>query len=112
MRREIALLAIDHLRGGSSPVAFDGGWLHAAHASLDIDGRGRCYLHRLVQLDAGWRVVGVTRAFYFARRGIEFASGLRRDGDALQVAFGVNDREAWLARISVEGVRRALAVNR
>ena len=107
--REAAPRALDHLRGGSSPVAFDGGWLYAVHESVDIEGRGRCYLHRLVHLDAGWSMTGVTRAFYFTRRGIEFCSGMRVDGDALQLSFGVDDREAWLARIGAGGVSAALA---
>jgi tetratricopeptide (TPR) repeat protein len=107
--REDAPRALDHLRGGASPVRFDDGWLYVAHESVDIEGRGRCYSHRLVQLDAGFRVAAVTRPFYFTRRGIEFVAGLCRQGDKLQLGLGVDDREAWLAQIDVAAVRDALA---
>jgi hypothetical protein len=66
----------------------------------------RYYLHRFVLADAEWRIVRVSRPFYFRHRGIEFAAGacLTHDGADVLVTFGVEDREAWLCRIPLRRV--------
>jgi tetratricopeptide (TPR) repeat protein len=104
--------ALDHLRGGAAPIAFDGGWLYAVHEVTAVEGRGRCYLHRFVALARDYRIAAVTRPFCLTRRGVEFVSGMVASGDELLLGFGVDDREPWLARLAAEAVRKALAQGR
>ncbi|MBS0320463.1 MAG: glycosyltransferase [Proteobacteria bacterium] len=102
-------VALDHLRGGTAPIPFDDGWLWLVHESIDVPGHGRCYLHRFATMDRGFRLRALTRPFCFTRRGIEFAMGLVADGDdTLRVSFGVDDAQAWLARLPAAGVRAML----
>jgi glycosyltransferase involved in cell wall biosynthesis len=103
-------VALEHLRGGSQLVAFDDGWLALVHEVALMDGGQRRYLHRFLRFDDGLRVAAITEPFRFADAPIEFAAGLAWDAsrDRLHASYGVQDREARLATIDAEGVRRAL----
>ena len=102
-------LALDHLRGGSQLVAFDGGWLAVTHEVVALDEHRRRYLHRFVAFDRAFRIVAITEAFRLSDEPIEFAAGLAADDDgALHVSYGAGDREAWLATFDAASVRRAL----
>ena len=70
----------------------------------------RYYLHRFVRADAEWRIVSVSRPFYFRHLGIEFAAGawLTHDASDVLVTFGVEDCEAWLCRIPLRRVLELL----
>ena len=70
----------------------------------------RYYLHRFVTVDADWRIDRVSRPFFFRHRGIEFAAGacLSHDGSDVLITFGVEDCEAWLARIPLRRVLELL----
>jgi len=70
----------------------------------------RHYLHRFVRLDDDWRITQVSRPFYFRHLGIEFGCGMclaHGEADVL-ITFGVEDREAWLCRVPLSEVCRAL----
>jgi hypothetical protein len=106
-------LALDHLRGGSQAVPFDGGWLVLTHetiASLQERSRARCYLHRFGWLDTEGALRLVSNAFYFLHLGTEFAVGLtwHPNGAQLVASFGVMDREAWCATIAPSEVKSLL----
>ena len=95
-------------RGSAGPIELPaeagGGRLLLIH-EVSYQGR-RYYLHRFVLADAEWRIVRVSRPFYFRHRGIEFAAGacLTHDGADVLVTFGVEDCEAWLCRIPLRRV--------
>ncbi len=101
-------LALGHLRGSAAPIAFDDGWLYMTHETVEVAGRGRCYLHRFVAMRRDYTLAALTRPFHFTRKGIEFAAGLAAEGDELVVAFGSADRQAFLMRVPAAGVRAAL----
>lgn len=105
--------ALEHLRGGSQAVPFDGGWLLLTHEVVLINER-RNYLHRFVWLDAGDQVRQLTEPFVFLARGIEFAAGLawHENGKDLLVSFGARDSEAWIATVLSDDVRAAMAPHR
>jgi glycosyltransferase involved in cell wall biosynthesis len=95
-------------RGSAGPLELPrergGGRLLLIH-EVAYQGR-RYYLHRFVLADAEWRIVRVSRPFYFRHRGIEFAGGacLSHDGADVLITFGVEDCEAWLCRIPLRRV--------
>jgi tetratricopeptide (TPR) repeat protein len=99
-------------RGSAGPLELPrelgGGRLLLIH-EVAFQGR-RYYLHRFVLADAEWRIVRVSRPFYFRHRGIEFAGGacLTHDGADVLVTFGVEDCEAWLCRIPLDRVLELL----
>ncbi len=97
LTRQIPPFALEHLRGGSQLVPVDDGWIYLAHDVSAVHGSERVYLHRFVHLNDAFAIDAITDPFYFARKGIEFASGLARDGDCLVASFGVNDGAAHLA---------------
>lgn len=95
-------LALDHLRGGAA-IPFDEGYLCVTHETIDTN-KGRIYLHRFVYLDDEFNVEAVSPSWIFAHYGIEFCSGLALDGDSILLSYGIDDKEAWLARVSVEEI--------
>ena len=103
-------VALDHLRGGSQLVAFDGGWLCVTHEVAVIDSMRRRYLHRFVYLDREFRVASVTEPFRFADDPIEFVAGLAYDlaRDQLLASYGIQDCRAAVAVLDAAAVRRAL----
>ena len=102
-------VALDHLRGGSQAISFDGGRLALTHEVSIITG-SRVYLHRFVWYDAARRLSRYSEAFMFNERGLEFAAGLawHEDGDRLIVSYGAGDSEAWLATVSAADIRQAI----
>jgi hypothetical protein len=102
-------LGLDHLRGGSQLVAWQGGYLALVHEYSHVALR-RHYLHRFVSFDAEFRLVGMTDAFVFFGHPIEFALGLtwHPDGVRLIASFGLNEEEAWLMTFDAESVAARL----
>jgi hypothetical protein len=101
-----------HWRGSAGPVdlpaAVGGGRLLMVH-EVAWQGR-RYYLHRFVRVDADWTIDRVSEPFYFHQPGIEFACGMcLAHGDReLLVTYGVEDREAYLARLPLSDVMQSL----
>lgn len=94
--------ALEHLRGGAA-VGFEEGYLAVTHETIEAD-EGRIYLHRFVRLNDEFNVIAVSPSWVFAKHGIEFCAGLVRDGDDLILSYGVEDREAWIARVNVKEI--------
>ena len=94
--------ALEHLRGGAA-IVFEDGYLCVTHEVIEAN-EGRIYLHRFVQLDEGFNVIGVSAAWVFSKPGIEFCCGLAQDEDSLILSYGIDDCEAWIARISLDEV--------
>ncbi len=103
------LRALDHARGGSQAIAFDGGWLALVHEVQVFDGKRR-YLHRFLHFDAAFRLGALSRAFFFLQNGVEYAAGLARhpDGERLLASFGVNDGESWIGSFTAADLGAAL----
>jgi glycosyltransferase involved in cell wall biosynthesis len=101
--------AVDHLRGGSQLLWFDGGWLAVTHEVVHI-GSSRHYLHRMIWLDADYQLRRITMPFFFLHEGIEFVAGLARapSRDSVVISFGVRDAVAHVAEITTAAVRAAL----
>ena len=100
--------ALDHLRGGAA-IPFEDGYLCVAHEVIESDD-GRIYLHRFVSLSVQFLVTAVSPAWFFTHYGIEFCAGLALVGDELVLSYGIDDREAWIARVSVDQVKAMLKV--
>lgn len=94
--------ALDHLKGGAA-TPFKEGYLCVTHETIETP-QGRIYLHRFVKLDSKFYVTGVSRAWVLAHYGVEFVAGLVQDGNDLLLSYGINDHEAWIARIAVNDV--------
>ena len=96
---------VGHISGSSQVIAVDGLFLALVHEAGFIPGRphNRFYQHRFVTFDDEGSVSGISPAFVFHDRQIEFAAGLayfpvtRR----LIASYGVKDCEAWLAEMDV-----------
>jgi tetratricopeptide (TPR) repeat protein len=102
-------IAAEHFSDGSQAIAFDGGWLALIHEAEMRDAR-RYYRHRFVWFDEANALRRVSRAFFFHRKGVEFAAGLawHSDGKRLLVSYGVGDSEAWIAAIDAGEIRDVL----
>ncbi len=60
----------------------------------------RVYLHRIIELDASWRLTRLSKPFVFAHHGVEFACGMVKscEGDVL-ITIGIEDHDAYICRI-------------
>ena len=97
------------LRGGSQVIPFDGGYLCLVHDFTVRDGEiKRTYFHRWLWFTRTWKVGKLSSPFYLRHHGVEFVAGLTRVRESFLISFGVNDAEAWLARVPVEHVRAML----
>jgi tetratricopeptide (TPR) repeat protein len=103
VRQRAAALARG-LRGGGQVLPVEGGWLAIAHETSEPTDGARVYSHRWVWFDANWKLRRISPEFRLRECGIEFAAGLARVGEDVLVTFGVQDREAWLAKLSLSEV--------
>lgn len=108
-RQQDVPYALDHQRGSSGAIPWDGGWLLVTH-EVSYPAGQRTYLHRFLWLDANFSLRALSEAFTFCHLGIEFCCGLTAypGPDQLLLSFGVEDHEAWLVAVSADQVRRAL----
>jgi len=97
-------------RGGGQVVPFRDGYLAVVHEVAVMEDGRRAYEHRLVWFDASFTLRRWSPLFAFREpRSIEFAAGLAECQGHLVVSFGVNDAEAWLAKIDSEDAWQLLA---
>jgi tetratricopeptide (TPR) repeat protein len=101
--------ALEHLRGGAA-IAFEDGYLCVVHEVIETD-ESRVYLHRFVQLDERFNVIGVSVSWIFDHYGIEFCAGIAQDGDDIVLSYGLDDRESWIARVSAEEIEKMKWMN-
>jgi tetratricopeptide (TPR) repeat protein len=104
-------IAAEEFRGSSQAIEFDGGRLALVHEVLGgaLD-KQRIYHHRFVWFDESGVLSGVSRPFFFRKKGVEFAAGLgwHLDGKRLLISYGVDDGEAWIATVDADDVRSVL----
>src|SRR5262249_39270334 len=103
---------VDNLSGSSQVIPFGDGYLAVLHTAHAMPGEPykRYYHHRFVQYDRDFRVEHLSLPFCFNDRTIEFCAGMctHPSEDKLVLSYGVNDREAWLATVSVDEVESML----
>lgn len=94
---------VKHISGGSQVVAVEGNYIALVHEARLIPGRphNRYYQHRFVSLGETGELLGISPAFVFHDRQIEFAAGLAYFPEArrLVASYGVRDCTAWLAEM-------------
>ncbi len=98
-----------NVRGGTNGVRVEGGWLFLVHESRRFPDSVARYLHRFVIVREDATVGLVSPLLTFLTDGVEFALGAAHQGDDLLVAFGLDDAEAWIARMSFDRVIERLA---
>lgn len=111
VRESVPKISANYFRGGSQLIPFDGGWLALIHEVQWREAeRKRYYFHRFVLFDSSLEIKGVSRPFYFVRKGVEFAAGLcwHPDERRLIISFSVSDSETWLATVDADEVRTAV----
>lgn len=96
-------------RGSSGAVELDDGdALFVVHESHVTDA-GRLYFHRFVTVDSDGVATRASDRMRLTGFGVEYVAGAARHDDSLLITFGVNDSEAWLARIELSAVLDHLA---
>lgn len=95
----------------SDSVGEEDGYLVIGHESFREELPWR-YLHRFVELDNKFIIRRISNLFQFNHPGVEFCAGLalshKHDKEELLISYGVEDRQAFLARISVTDVKNQL----
>ena len=99
--------------GSSQIIEWDGNFLCVAHAKRwrvkTVSKKfARFYTHRLLLISPSWRVIAHSAEFCFESRGIEFCSGLAKDGDRVIFSYGIEDCAAALLEISCGQVNNLL----
>jgi predicted GH43/DUF377 family glycosyl hydrolase len=97
-------------RGSASPIEFDDGYLMMTHEVSFLDDESRVYLHRFVFLSEDMQIKKVSLPFTFTHLGVEFCCGMTwsHSDDELVMTIGIEDRQAMLAFLSKEDVRKLL----
>jgi len=98
---------VNALSGGSQMVEVSPGiYLGVVHEARPLNGdyAKRYYWHRFAMVDEWGKLRGITKPFVFQAKQIEFAAGLCVHNDNVLVSYGVRDREAWVARLSLVDV--------
>jgi hypothetical protein len=109
------------LRGGSSLISWDDGYLALCHKTYikknryynprtfgTHEGSERTYTHTFVEFDSDLTVKTASKEFFLVSRGIEFGAGLLQLEEDLILSFGRNDKESWFGRISKLKVKKLL----
>jgi hypothetical protein len=87
------------LRGSSQVVDFDGKKLAVVHEVAGGSGKPVEYTHRFVVFSAGMASAKVGKPFFFQKRGVEFCAGLVLKDNSVFIAYGVEDKRAFLAEV-------------
>lgn len=112
----------DGIRGGSSLIPYENGYIALCHRtyldSFDYynpltfgiqKGVKRNYTHMFVTYDKDLNLINSSKEFTFRPQGgIEFASSLIQKGKDFIITYGVDDKESWMANISVDVVGKFL----
>ncbi len=105
-------LNLQRYRGGSQLVAYRSGYLTIVHEMIWQNNR-RYYFHRFVYLKPQYpidesphpqlQVAEISPLFYLKEKSVEYVCGLTMtpDNQHLLISFGVNDREAYLAKLPI-----------
>lgn len=92
------------LRNGTPFIPWGRGYMALAHTPPLWWNDRMHYLHHVVILDHEKRLVEISSGFFLAKRGIEFACGLCREGEQLLVSMGIGDRYAVLLELPLRAI--------
>lgn len=96
-------LSFGKLRGGSQLIQISNGvWLGVGH-DRELVGQAKHYWHRFYLVKDGKKVAESTD-WNLGHAGIEFVAGIGYDGITMLMSFGVDDRQAWIAKLELDGV--------
>lgn len=97
-------------RGSAPPIEWDGGYLMMVHEVIVNRDYTRCYIHRLLFLDANFVATKVSKPFTFTHSGIEYCLSMAIDHgrNQLVIPIGIEDREAYLAFVDLNEIRNML----
>lgn len=96
-----------HISGSSQVIRVLGGYLSVVHEARHLPGTGkRYYQHRFVFFDSEKRVTKISLPFYLHDKVIEFVAGIAYNVNSqrLVISYGREDKEAWLASMSLAEV--------
>jgi hypothetical protein len=95
--------------GSAPPIAFESGYLLLVHEKIH-NKIGRSYVHRFVYLNQDLVIQKVSRPFSMKSFEVEFSCGMTIDhaGENLLIGLGVEDKEAYIASVDLQTVRRLL----
>lgn len=106
-------LRLDKQRGSGGPIPFiwqdKWGYLLVTHSVITTDNK-RIYSQRFIFYDQEFKLQALSYPFIFEQLGIEYCSALIPDQDGYNILLGVGieDREAWLYKVSKEVVNDML----
>ena len=98
------------MRGGSQLINVGDKWIAVIHevtTKSATEGSKRVYLHRFVQFDSEFKLVGASDPWWFGDAPqIEFCAGmsLSHSGEELIIPFSINDSSASIAIVPVDKV--------
>jgi hypothetical protein len=96
------------LRGGTQVVGYNNNKIAIVHEVAGGSGKPVEYTHRFVVFDNALTAVKIGKPFFFQKRGVEFCSGLAVRDDKVLVAYGVEDKRAFLAEVSEDALKEFL----
>lgn len=99
-----------HFRGSAGPIAFDDGYLLLVHEVVLQSDLSRCYVHRFLFLDTNFKVIKITKPFYFQHHGVEYCCSMtiNHEADELILPLGLEDKEAHLYFFDCDSIRSLL----
>jgi hypothetical protein len=99
--------AIDDWAGSSQLVEYRGNWLCIVHKRFER--RNYVYYqHAFVELSSDFRILRVSRPWFFDASTVEFCAGLCLSGDSAILSYGYMDREARLLKLPLQIVEDLL----
>jgi hypothetical protein len=105
------------LRGGTALIPYKDGWLSLVHEVSGGNGQELLYAHRLVKWNKELTEAKPGKAFYFQKRGVEFAAGILylEDKGSFYVSYGVEEsagltgqKRAFVSEVAEETVEEML----
>jgi glycosyltransferase involved in cell wall biosynthesis len=95
-------------RGGSPGVPYDNGFLFVIH-EVAFCGKRRFYSHRFIHMHTDpFRITSISAPFWLQKKTVEFVTGLWIQDDTVSIGYGFEDKEAWIAKITLNQLKETL----
>lgn len=100
---------LSHFRGSAAPVPFENGYLVLVHEV--VFDQKYVYMHRFLQLDNDFKILAMSRPFFYKHKAVEYCCGMTIDhsGRNLLMTIGVDDKEAYFVTIAIDKVKSMLS---
>jgi len=93
--------------GSSQLIEYRDGWLCVVHKRV-LEKKRVYYQHAFVELSRDFKILRVSRPWYFDAPTVEFCAGLCLAGDSAILSYGHMDREARLLKLPLSIVENLL----